>query len=72
MITGDHAKAAVAIARQLGRAEAPEMITGAELEHTADAALVEVAARVDVSRAPARSTSCASCGRCRHEAPWWR
>jgi magnesium-transporting ATPase (P-type) len=48
MITGDHAATAAAIARQLGMAEAPEVITGAELEHTADDALVDLAARADV------------------------
>jgi magnesium-transporting ATPase (P-type) len=48
MITGDHAATAAAIARQLGLAEAPEVITGAELENLSDAALVDVAARTDV------------------------
>jgi magnesium-transporting ATPase (P-type) len=48
MITGDHAATAAAIARQLGMAEAPEVITGAELESTSDQALVELAARSEV------------------------
>jgi magnesium-transporting ATPase (P-type) len=48
MITGDHAATAAAIARQLGLAEAPEVVTGAELENVSDAALVDVAARTDV------------------------
>jgi magnesium-transporting ATPase (P-type) len=48
MITGDHAATAVAIARQLQIAEAPQAITGAELENTSDDALVDVAARTEV------------------------
>ena len=48
MITGDHAATAAAIARQLGLAEAPVVITGAELESISDAALVDVALGTDV------------------------
>ena len=48
MITGDHAATAVAIARQLGMADAPDVVTGAELETTSDDALVELAARTEV------------------------
>src|SRR5690606_16428601 len=48
MITGDHAATAAAIARQLGLAQAPEVTTGATLEHISDADLIEVAARTDV------------------------
>jgi magnesium-transporting ATPase (P-type) len=48
MITGDHAATAAAIARQLGMAEAPEVVTGAELEATPDDALVDLAARTQV------------------------
>jgi magnesium-transporting ATPase (P-type) len=48
MITGDHAATAVAIARQLRIADAPQAVTGAELENTSDDALVDLAARTDV------------------------
>ena len=48
MITGDHAATAAAIARQLGMAEAPDVVSGAELEHTPDDALAELAARTAV------------------------
>jgi magnesium-transporting ATPase (P-type) len=48
MITGDHAATAAAIARQLGMAEAPDVITGAELEKIPDDVLVDLAARSDV------------------------
>jgi magnesium-transporting ATPase (P-type) len=48
MITGDYATTAVAIARQLDMADAPDVINGADLEHIADHALVEVAARTEV------------------------
>jgi potassium/sodium efflux P-type ATPase len=48
MITGDHAATAAAIARQLGLAEAPDVITGVMLENTADDALVDLAAHAQV------------------------
>jgi magnesium-transporting ATPase (P-type) len=48
MITGDHAATAAAIARQLRIADAPQAVTGAELENTSDEALVDLAARTDV------------------------
>jgi potassium/sodium efflux P-type ATPase len=48
MITGDHAVTAVAIARQLQIADAPQAVTGAELENTSDEGLVDLAARTDV------------------------
>jgi magnesium-transporting ATPase (P-type) len=48
MITGDHAATALAIARQLGLADAPDVVTGAQLETTSDDALVELAARTEV------------------------
>jgi potassium/sodium efflux P-type ATPase len=48
MITGDYAATAVAIARQLDMADAPDVINGADLEHIADDALVELAARTEV------------------------
>jgi magnesium-transporting ATPase (P-type) len=48
MITGDHAATAVAIACQLEIADAPQAVTGAELENTSDDALVDLAARTDV------------------------
>ena len=48
MITGDHAATAAAIARQLQIADAPQAVTGAELENTSDDALVDMAARTDV------------------------
>jgi potassium/sodium efflux P-type ATPase len=48
MITGDHAATAAAIARQLGMAEAPDVVSGAELEHTPDDALADLAARTAV------------------------
>jgi magnesium-transporting ATPase (P-type) len=48
MITGDHAATAVAIARQLRLADAPQAVTGVELENTSDDSLVDLAARTDV------------------------
>ena len=48
MITGDHAATATAIGRQLGLAERPESITGAELDGIDDAALRDTALRVSV------------------------
>lgn len=48
MITGDHAITAVAIARQLGLAETPEVVTGAELEGISEADLPELARRTTV------------------------
>ncbi len=44
MITGDHAATALAIARQLGLAESPRAVTGAEIEALSDADLVALAA----------------------------
>ena len=43
MITGDHAATAVAIARQLGLAEDPKFVSGADLAELTDEALVHVA-----------------------------
>jgi magnesium-transporting ATPase (P-type) len=48
MITGDHAETAAAIARQLGMAETPDVISGAGLEHTSDDQLVDLAAETEV------------------------
>ena len=48
MITGDHAQTAAAIARQLGIAEQPVVLTGADLDPLDDAALRPVAERADV------------------------
>ena len=48
MITGDHAATAAAIAVQLGLAERPEVITGAQLDTVADAELPQVAERATV------------------------
>jgi potassium/sodium efflux P-type ATPase len=48
MITGDHADTARAIAGQLALANTREALTGRELEQLDDAALIEVASRVDV------------------------
>lgn len=48
MITGDHAATAAAIARQLGLAEAPTVVTGAELDALAEDDLVEVACTTQV------------------------
>lgn len=48
MITGDHAITAVAIARQLGLADDPQVVTGAELEAVSDADLPELARRTTV------------------------
>jgi magnesium-transporting ATPase (P-type) len=48
MITGDHAATAAAIARQLGMAEAPDVISGAGLERTPDDQLVGMAAETEV------------------------
>ena len=43
MITGDHAATAAAIARQLGLAEAPAVVSGADLDAVSDGDLVELA-----------------------------
>lgn len=48
MITGDHAATASAIAAQLGLAELPEVVTGAQLDRVEDADLPEVAQRATV------------------------
>ena len=72
MITGDHAATAAAIARQLRMADAPHVITGAELESISDADLVDIAARDDVFARTSPGTSCASCARSRPAAPSWR
>ncbi len=48
MITGDHAATAAAIAGQLGLAEQPLVITGAELDEIEDSALPAVAVRATV------------------------
>ncbi len=48
MITGDHAVTAGAIARQLGLDDGVEVVTGAELDRMPDAALVDVARRIEV------------------------
>jgi magnesium-transporting ATPase (P-type) len=48
MITGDHAATAAAIARELGIAEDPRVLTGADLDRLDDAAFREAAGGVDV------------------------
>lgn len=48
MITGDHAITATAIARQLGLANDPQVVTGAELEAVSDADLPALARRTTV------------------------
>lgn len=48
MITGDHAQTAAAIARQLGLADDPEVVTGAALESVSDAELQALARRTTV------------------------
>ncbi|WP_202911107.1 HAD-IC family P-type ATPase [Ancylobacter sp. TS-1] len=48
MITGDHGATAGAIARQLGLAENPVVVTGAEVDAASDADLVGIAARTAV------------------------
>ncbi|MCX7684608.1 MAG: HAD-IC family P-type ATPase [Acetobacteraceae bacterium] len=48
MITGDHAATAAAIARDLGLAEAPRVLTGAELDALDDAAFRQAARDVEV------------------------
>lgn len=48
MITGDHGATAGAIARQLGLADHPEVMTGADLDRTSDADLPAVALRAEV------------------------
>lgn len=48
MITGDHAATAAAIARQLGIAEQPQVITGQDLDQVTDEALPEIAAAAAV------------------------
>ncbi len=48
MITGDHAVTAGEIARQLGLADRPQVMTGQELDAIDDAVLRDVVARTDV------------------------
>lgn len=48
MITGDHAATAGAIARQLGLAESPRVVTGADLEDVADHALPDLVRHTEV------------------------
>lgn len=48
MITGDHGATAAAIARQLGLAERPEVVTGADLDAVSDEDLPELARRTTV------------------------
>jgi magnesium-transporting ATPase (P-type) len=48
MTTGDHAATAAAIARELGIAEDPRVLTGADLDRLDDAAFREAAGGVDV------------------------
>ncbi|MFC0241943.1 cation-transporting P-type ATPase [Rhodopseudomonas telluris] len=48
MITGDHAATAGAIARQLALTESPDVVTGADLDATADADFTGVVTRSDV------------------------
>ena len=48
MITGDHGATAAAIARQLGLAEDPRVVTGAELEAVSDAELPRLARETSV------------------------
>ena len=48
MITGDHAATAGAIARQLGLAEDPKVVTGADLEAVPDTSLAELVRQTSV------------------------
>lgn len=48
MITGDHVATALAIARQIGLADDPQAITGADVDRLDDAALLTVARRASV------------------------
>src|SRR3546814_12122844 len=48
MITGDHAATAGAIGRQLGMTQRIEVVTGAALDETPDAALPALAVRAEV------------------------
>lgn len=48
MITGDHAGTAGAIARQLKLTDSPDVVTGADLDNTADADFTGVVMRSDV------------------------
>ncbi|MFV3076238.1 cation-transporting P-type ATPase [Niveispirillum fermenti] len=48
MITGDHGATAAAIAGQLGLADRPEVVTGADIDRMDDAALKQVAERAHV------------------------
>ena len=48
MITGDHAKTAVAIARQLGLSRPENVLTGADIDRLDDESLVMAASKTDV------------------------
>jgi magnesium-transporting ATPase (P-type) len=48
MITGDHAATAAAIARQLGLAEGPDVVTGADLDKATDEELKRLAVEAEV------------------------
>ncbi|MCB1500126.1 MAG: cation-transporting P-type ATPase [Bauldia sp.] len=48
MITGDHGATAIAIARQLGLADEPEVVTGRDLDAMDDAALARAVTRTTV------------------------
>jgi magnesium-transporting ATPase (P-type) len=48
MITGDHGATALAIARQIGLAEAPKLLTGADLDRLDDAALPTIVRETSV------------------------
>lgn len=48
MITGDHVATALAIGRQIGLADDPEAMTGADVERLDDVALIPAARRVSV------------------------
>jgi magnesium-transporting ATPase (P-type) len=72
MITGDHAATAGAIARQLGLAEDPKVVTGQALEALDAAQLQDLVRERRSLPAPVPSTSCAWWRRCRPPAPSWR
>ncbi|RJF67426.1 cation-transporting P-type ATPase [Rhodopseudomonas palustris] len=48
MITGDHAATADAIARQLALTESPDVVTGADLDRTPEAAFIGIVSHTDV------------------------